>query len=83
MRKSAIVSKKMCPSVRIPIVNQKEKKSYYGALDYRSKEFIIKGYDSANTKNTIDFLRYLQQRREGQKLAVIWDGASYHALVST
>jgi putative transposase len=64
--------------IEIPIVNQKEKKSYYGALDYRSKEFIIKGYDSANTKNTIDFLRYLQQRREGQKLAVIWDGASYH-----
>lgn len=64
--------------VEIPIVNQKEKQTYYGALDYRTKEFIIKAYDTANTKNTIDFLKYLQQKREGQKIAAIWDGASYH-----
>jgi len=64
--------------VEIPIVNQKEKQTYYGALDYRSKEFIIKGYDTANTKSTINFLKYLQQKRKGQKIAVIWDGASYH-----
>ena len=64
--------------VEIPIVNQKERQTYYGALDYRSKEFIVKGYDTANTKSTMDFLNYLQQKRKGQKIAVIWDGASYH-----
>lgn len=64
--------------VEIPIVNQKERQTYYGALDYRSKEFIVKGYDTANTKSTIDFLAYLQKKRKGQKIAVIWDGASYH-----
>jgi putative transposase len=44
--------------VEIPIVNQKERQTYYGALDYRSKTFIVKRYDTANTKSIMDFLNY-------------------------
>jgi hypothetical protein len=31
-------------------------RTYYGALDYSSsKEFIVKGYATANSENTVDF----------------------------
>jgi putative transposase len=64
--------------VEIPIKNEKDRQTYYGALDYATKEFIIKGYPTANTENTIKFLKYLQQQRPGQKLAIFGDGATYH-----
>ena len=64
--------------IEVPIKNQKEKQTYYGALDYKTKAFIIKGYPTANSKNTQDFLSYLQTKRPGQRIAVVWDGATYH-----
>jgi transposase len=62
----------------IPIKNEKLRQTYYGALDYQTKEFIVKEYSSGNTENTIDFLKYLQRQRPGKRLAIFWDGASYH-----
>ncbi len=38
----------------------------------------MKKYDPANSKNTKEFLDYLQQQRSGQRIAVLWDRASYH-----
>lgn len=64
--------------IEIPIKNEKERQTYYGALDYQSKEFIVKEYKSGNTGNTIDFLKYLQSQRPGKRLAIFWDGATYH-----
>jgi transposase len=64
--------------VEVPIRNQKERQTYYGALDYQTKEFIVQGYDAGNTENTIQFLKKLQQARPNQKIAIFWDGATYH-----
>lgn len=64
--------------IEIPVKNTKERQTYYGALDYKTKEFIVKAYDAGNTENTIKFLKYLQQRRPEQKLVIFWDGATYH-----
>lgn len=64
--------------IEVPIKNQKERQTYYGALDYQSHEFIMKEYSSGNTENTIDFLNYLQNKRPGKRLAIFWDGATYH-----
>ena len=30
------------------------------------------------SEKTVEFLKYLQKKRPGQRIAVIWDGASYH-----
>ncbi len=49
-----------------------------GALNYGSKEFLVKPYDTGNSENMIAFLQYLQRQCPDQRLAVIWDGASYH-----
>ena len=64
--------------IEIPIKNEKSRQTYYGALDYQTKEFIVKEYETANTENTIKFLKYLQKKRPGKKLAIFWDGATYH-----
>lgn len=64
--------------IEVPLKNEKERQTYYGALDYQSQEFIVKEYKGGNTENTIDFLNYLQRQRPGKRLAIFWDGASYH-----
>ena len=64
--------------VEIPITNERQRQTYYGAIDYLSKQFIVKAYEKANSENTVDFLKYLQSLRPQQKIGVIWDGSSYH-----
>ena len=64
--------------VEVPMTNQRFKQTYFGALDYQTKKFLIKPYPKANSENTVDFLKYLQQQKPGQRIAVIWEGASYH-----
>jgi transposase len=62
----------------VPIVNERQRQTYFGALNYRTKEFLVQPYARGNSENTIAFLHYLQQQCSNQRIAVIWDGASYH-----
>jgi putative transposase len=64
--------------IEIPIKNEKSRQTYYGGLDYQTKEFILKEYESGNTENTIDFIKYLRKQRPQKKIAIFWDGATYH-----
>ena len=63
--------------IEVPIKNERERQTYYGALNYQSKEFIVKEYKSGNTENTIDFIKHLQNQRPQKRLAIFWDGATY------
>lgn len=64
--------------VSIPVINARYRQTYFGALDYKTKEFITYASEKGDSKNTINFLEYLRQERTGAKLLIIWDGASYH-----
>lgn len=64
--------------IKIPIRNQKDRQTYYGALDAHTQEFIVQEYSAGNGENTVAFMEYLQKQRPGQRLVLIWDGASYH-----
>ena len=64
--------------IEVPIVNEREKQTYYGALDYFNHEFLVQAYPRGNSEHTISFLNYLQAQRPHQRIAIIWDGASYH-----
>lgn len=33
---------------------------------------------AGNGENTVAFIKHLQQQRPGQRIVLIWDGASYH-----
>ena len=64
--------------IGVPVVNERDKQTYYGAVDYLEGELLLKGYDAGNSENTIDYMRYLQAQSPNQQLLIFWDGASYH-----
>lgn len=65
--------------VDVPIASIRERQTYYGALDYLSKSFVVHEYEAGNQNNTVAFLDYLQsQSDEATRFFIIWDGASYH-----
>lgn len=64
--------------IEVPIVNERQRQTYFGALNYSTHEFLVKAYERGNSESTIKFLNYLQQQHLGQRLALFWDGASYH-----
>lgn len=64
--------------IEIPIKNEKDRQTYYEALDYHTKEFIVQEESAGNGENTVAFIEHLQQQRLGQRMVLIWDGASYH-----
>lgn len=64
--------------IEVPVVNERQRQTYFGALNYCTKEFVVKAYTQGNSESTVEFLQYLQQQYLGQRLALFWDGASYH-----
>jgi len=64
--------------IEVEMMNQKQRQTYYGALDYGNKEFLVQPYKTGDTSNTICFLRNLIKTRPNSRLTIIWDGASYH-----
>ncbi len=64
--------------IEIPIVNERQRQTYYGALNYCTQEFLVEAYPQGNSESTIKFLKYLQLQYPQQRLAIFWDGASYH-----
>lgn len=65
-------------AIGVSVVNERQKQTYYGAVDYLSGEVLLKAFDAGNSENTVHYLRYLQQQSPNQRLLVLWDGASYH-----
>ena len=64
--------------IEIPIKNVKDRQTYFGALDYQKKEFLVHSYPQGDSGSTIDFIKYLRSQYPGTRIALIWDGASYH-----
>lgn len=64
--------------IEVPIVNERQKQTYYGALNVYTQEFWVKAYDKGNSESTIAFLQALLTEYPESRIALIWDGASYH-----
>lgn len=64
--------------IEVPVVNERQRQTYFGALNYRNSEFLVQTYTKGNSESTIEFLKYLQAYYPNQRLAIFWDGASYH-----
>ena len=48
--------------LEVPIVNERQRQTYYGALNYCTQEFLVKAYDKGNSGSTIEFLKEVQQQ---------------------
>lgn len=64
--------------IEVPITNEKDRQTYFGALNYQSKEFHVQSHPSGDGKSTVKFIKYLQDKYKNRKIILIWDGASYH-----
>lgn len=64
--------------VRVPIVNQRERQTYYGAIEPFTGEITAILSDAGNGFWTTIFVEYLRQQYPGKRLLICWDGASYH-----
>jgi hypothetical protein len=64
--------------IAIEVVNERDKQTYYGAVDYLDRKLLLKAYKAGNSDNKIDYLRYLLDQSPNQRLLLFWDGASYH-----
>lgn len=62
----------------VPVENYRSSQTYYGALDCLNHHCIVKSYPRANSHNTIDFIEFVRNQCPSSKLAILWDGASYH-----
>ncbi|WP_218080636.1 transposase [Anthocerotibacter panamensis] len=69
---------KVGEKAQIPIVNDRERQTYYGALNCVSGRFHITPSKKGDSQETIHFIKYLQKEYPGIKLKLFWDGASYH-----
>jgi transposase len=64
--------------LEIPMTNERKKQTYYGVVNLQSQECLIQLYDKGNSESTIAFLEYLQSHYPQTRIALLWDGASYH-----
>lgn len=64
--------------IEIPIANQRQKQTYYGALNLSSQALFVKAFEKGNSEAMIDFLEALLAEYPKTRLVLIWDGASYH-----
>lgn len=65
-------------AIAVLMTNQKERQTYYGAVNLVSREFHLKPYSSGNGENTVAYLKWLMKIYAGKKLWLVWDGATYH-----
>lgn len=64
--------------IEVPIINERQKQTYFGALNYYTQKFLVKPYAPGNSEGAIAFLQYLLAECPQSRVAIIWDGASYH-----
>jgi len=64
--------------IEVPITNQKDRQTYFGALNCQSKQFHVQSHPSGAGKSTVEFIKYLQNKYKNRKIILIWDEASYH-----
>lgn len=64
--------------IEVPIVNERERQTYYAALDSLSKCLLVQAHEKGDTTRTIAYLKFLQTQGAEQRLLILWDGVSYH-----
>ena len=62
----------------VPIVNAKQRQTYYGVMNLDNQAFMVIPCERGNGENTVAFLKDLQALHPDKKLFILWDRASYH-----
>ncbi len=65
-------------AIEVPMTNYRQRQTYYGAVNFLTKEFHLKPFVAGNSENTIAYITWLLEIYAGKKLLLLWDGATYH-----
>ena len=64
--------------IEIPMTNERSKQTYFGAVNIYTGQCVVREAEAGNSKETITFLKFLLEQYPNSRLALLWDGASYH-----
>jgi len=64
--------------IEVAVSNEKQRQTCFGVLNYFTQEFLVKPFEKGNSQSGIAFLKYLLAQYPQSRIALIWDGASYH-----
>lgn len=64
--------------IPVPMTNERERQTYYGALNLLTQDFHLSEASTGNGGNTVAYIRWCQSLYPDKKLLFLWDGASYH-----
>ena len=62
----------------VPMTNERQRQTYYGALNLLTQEFHVSEASAGNGVNTVAYLQWCQTLYPDKKLFFLWDGAGYH-----
>lgn len=65
-------------AVGVPMLNQRQRQTYYGALNLLTGDFHPQAAAAGNGEHTVNFIQHCQSLYPGKRLLWLWDGASYH-----
>ena len=64
--------------IEVPIVNERERQTYFGAVNILTGQCLIQADPKGNGEYTIQYLKYLINQHFDKQIVLIWDGAKYH-----
>jgi len=62
----------------VPMTNERQRQTYYGALNLLTHEVHLWEGAAGDGENTVAYIQWCQSLYPGKKLLLLWDGASYH-----
>ncbi|MBI3650818.1 MAG: transposase [Acidobacteria bacterium] len=60
------------------MTNFRMRQTYYGAVNFLTREFHLQAFPSGNSENTLAYIKWLMEVYPGKKLLLLWDGVSDH-----
>lgn len=64
--------------LHMPLMNEKNRQTYYGALNLLNQELILGKYEKGDGDCTVDFVKKLIEANPSQRIIIFGDGAAYH-----
>ena len=57
--------------IEVPVLNERQRQTYFGALNYYTQEFLIKPFKKGDSKSAIAFVEYLLTQYPKSRITMI------------
>jgi len=64
--------------IEVELTNERQRQTYYGAVNFQTHRFHLKAFRAGNGRHTVEYVEWLRTLYPTAKLLLLWDGASYH-----